>query len=333
MFDCRLAIADWPKNEIRNSRAGGRISIFQFRVSALRVNRQARESRAGKRVDGSQALKPAEVAVSGDELRNSVLEAESNDVSVVNQISDCACLAKGLVEDRSVSFRFGEQKERRRGQYLFQILQSNVQRNRRMKDSGMSDNSEELVDAGPGNRPGQRPFRQPLEELERGAVALARLNFSMDEDVRVDGLHGLAPIHEIEQGVTVQQVHTGLFSRLPAPKAQLVGFRRAGGQGAPKKVVRHRLQGAALCGGFPLQLAEKLIVNRQSGSSHMQKHMVSASKCQPGMIVDLRLPIVDSLARTETRNWKIETRGSAADSRVSKFVSRSIANRQSKIGN
>ena len=278
--DCRLAVSGWPKSESRISRAGGRISIFQFRVSALRVNRPSRDLRTGERVDGSQALKPAEVAVPGDELRNSMLKAESNDVSVVNQISDCACLAKGLVEDRSVSFRFGEQKERRRGQYLFQILQSNVQRNRRMKDSGMSDNSEELVDAGPGNRPGQRPFRQSLEELKRGAVALARLNFSMDEDVRVDGLHGLAPIHEIEQGVTVQQVDPGLFRRLPAPKAQLVGFRRARRQGAPKKVVGHRLQGTAFFGGLFLQLAEKLIVNRQGGSSHMQKHIASASRCQ-----------------------------------------------------
>jgi hypothetical protein len=51
------------------------------------------------------------------------------------------------------------------------------------------------------------------------------------------------------------------------------------------------------------------------------------------MIADLRLPIADSLAKTETRNWKIETRGSAADSRVSIFVSRSIDNRQTQIGN
>jgi hypothetical protein len=206
----------------------------------------------------------------------------------------------------------------------------------------MSDNSEELVDAGPGNRPGQRPFRQSLEELKRGAVALARLNFSMDEDVRVDGLHGLAPIHEIEQGVTVQQVHTGLFSRLPAPKAQLVGFRRAGGQGAPKKVVRHRLQGAALLGGFPLQLAEKLIVNRQSGSSHMQKHIMPASRCQPEMIArnDCRFAIADCRL-TEKRNSKIEIRNSRVGDRTSSFdfpvssfdLCRSIDNRQSKIGN
>jgi hypothetical protein len=53
----------------------------------------------GKRVDDLQPLKPAEVAVSGDELRNSVLEAQSHNVSVVNQIAGGACLAKDLFED------------------------------------------------------------------------------------------------------------------------------------------------------------------------------------------------------------------------------------------
>jgi hypothetical protein len=48
-----------------------------------------------------------------------VLEAESNGVSVVNQIAGGARLSKNLFEYRSVSSRFGKQKERRRGQDLF----------------------------------------------------------------------------------------------------------------------------------------------------------------------------------------------------------------------
>ena len=70
---------------------------------------------ASKRVDDLQPFKPAEVAVAGDKLRNPVLEAEGNNVSVVDQISGGARLAKDLFEDGSVSYRFGEQKERRRG--------------------------------------------------------------------------------------------------------------------------------------------------------------------------------------------------------------------------
>ena len=130
-------------------------------------------SGAGKRVDDLQPLKPAEITVSGDNLRHSVLEAESNNVSVVNQIAAGPRLAKDLFEYRSVSSRFGEQIERRGGQDLFQILQSNVQRNWRMKDPGMSDNSEELVDARPGDGPGQSPFSQPMKHVECGAVVLA----------------------------------------------------------------------------------------------------------------------------------------------------------------
>ena len=144
----------------------------------------------------------------------------------------------------------------------------------------MSNNSEELVEARPGNGPGERAFRQPTEEVERRAVARARFDFGKNEDVSVNRLHGLAPVHEIEQGVTVQQIDPGLFRRLPAPKPQAVRFHWGGGQGAAKKVVGHRLQGAALCGSPLLELTEELIVNRQGGSLHMQKHIGLASRCQ-----------------------------------------------------
>ena len=104
---------------------GRRLASFEFRfsnfVSRSIDNRQSSivNSRAGKRIDGLQALKPAEVAVSSDDLRHSVLEAESSNVSVVNQIAGGACLAKDLLQDRSVASGLGEQKERRGCQYLF----------------------------------------------------------------------------------------------------------------------------------------------------------------------------------------------------------------------
>ncbi len=67
----------------------------------------------GKRVEDLQPGKPAEVAVPRDELRNAVLEAKGDDVSVVNQIARGACMAKDLVEHGSVPWRFGKQQERR----------------------------------------------------------------------------------------------------------------------------------------------------------------------------------------------------------------------------
>jgi hypothetical protein len=102
----------------------------------------------------------------------------------------------------------------------------------------------------------------------------------MNKDVGVNRLHELTPIHEIEQLVTIQEVNAGLLGGLPTAKPQAVWFYRAAGQRASKKVVSHRLQGTTLFAGFFLQFAEKLIVNRQSCSSHMQKHIASASRCQ-----------------------------------------------------
>jgi hypothetical protein len=84
-------IADWPRHEIRKPKFetgrvygqfASRFSSFDFR--SLRVNRQARELRVGKWVDDLQPLEPAEVAVSGDELRDAVLEAQSANVGVVD---------------------------------------------------------------------------------------------------------------------------------------------------------------------------------------------------------------------------------------------------------
>ena len=131
-----------------------------------------------------------------------------------------------------------------------------------MEDPGMSDDSEELVNARPGNRPGQRAFRQALQDLEGRPMVQARFNFGVNEDVGVNRLHGLAPIHEVEQGVAVQQIDPGLLRRLPALKPQAVRFLRTRGQRAPKKVVRDGLQCPALFGGFLLQLAGE--ADRQS---------------------------------------------------------------------
>ena len=110
----------------------------------------------------------------------------------------------------------------------------------------MSDDSKELVDARPGDRPGQCPVRQVLKDVERNAVAGARLDFRMNEDVRVNRLHGLTPIHEIEQLVAIQEVDAGLLGGLPAAKPQAVWFCRASGQRLSKKVVGHRLQSTTL---------------------------------------------------------------------------------------
>jgi len=114
--DLRFTIGDYRKTkfETRESRSNFEFRFSRFDFRPLRVNRQARELRGGKRVDDLQPLKPAEVAVSGDELRDAVLEAQSDNVGVVDQIARRACLPKSLVQHGGVAAGLGKQKERRR---------------------------------------------------------------------------------------------------------------------------------------------------------------------------------------------------------------------------
>ena len=47
-----------------------------------------------------------------------------------------------------------------------------------------------------------------------------RNDLRVDENVRVDGLHLSAAIHEVKELVTVEQIHTGLLDRRPAAKRE-----------------------------------------------------------------------------------------------------------------
>ena len=209
-----------------------------------------------------------------------MLEAESCNVGVVNQIACGSRLADGSIEHRRVPSGLSKQNERGRSQHSLQICQGDLKGDRRMKDPGMSDNPKEFVNARPRDGPGQDSFGERFQDLERGAMMFARLNLSVDQDVGVNRLHGLWSIHKIEQGIPVQQVDPWKCGRLPAPKTQLVTLPRAHRQGAAKKVIDDCLESSAFLGGFFLQFKEKLMLNRQGGSLHAAKHMRCASKCQ-----------------------------------------------------
>ena len=126
---------------------------------------------------------------------------------------------------------------------------------------------------------------------------------NLDEDVRIDRLHRLTPIHEIEQGVPVKQVNSGQLRGFPTPQPQLVGSLGARTQGAAKKIIGHRMESAPFFGSLSLQFAEELFVDRQSGSCHMQNHPSYASRCQRAWSAGLkvrRVPIFDGpMARFE----------------------------------
>jgi hypothetical protein len=209
-----------------------------------------------------------------------MLEAESRNVRVMHEIACGRRLSNGLVQHGRVPSRLSKQNERGRSQHSLQICQDNLERDRRMKDAGMSDHSEEFVNARPRDGPRQSSLGEGFKNLEGMTMMLARLNLSVDQDVGVNRLHGLGLIHEVEQGIAVKQIHPGKFSSLPAPKAQSVRFPSVCHQGVAKKVIDDRLESSAFLGGFLLQVKEKLVFDRQSGSLHMQKHIPRTSRCQ-----------------------------------------------------
>jgi len=209
-----------------------------------------------------------------------MLEAESCNVRVVNQIACRSRLANDSIKHRRVPPRFSEQNERGRGQHSLQIGQRDLRRDGRMKDPGMGDHPEEFVNARPRDGPGQGAFRERFQNLDSGAMMLARLDLSVDQDVGVNRLHRLGPIHKIPQRIPVQQIDPWKFSSLPSPKTQSIRLQRACRQRAAKKVIDDGLESSAFLGSFLFQFKEKLIFNRQSGSPHMQKHMFYASRCQ-----------------------------------------------------
>ncbi len=91
-----------------------------------------------------------------------------------------------------------------------------------MKDSRMRNDSEKFVNARPRNRPGQCSLRKFFQDLAGGTMAFARLNFGINEDIGINRLHGLTPVHKINQGIPVKEVNTGQFGSLPASQLQMV---------------------------------------------------------------------------------------------------------------
>lgn len=235
---------------------------------------------AGKRIHHAQALESAEVAIAGHEFRDTVFQAQNGNVSIVNQVPGSICLANDLIEQRNMSIGLGKQQKRRRSDNTAQISKRDFQRDRRMKDARVRNNSEEFVKAGPWDRPGSRSLGEIPHQLESRGVMLIRFHFGRDQDVRVNGLHRSPPVHQVEKCVAVHKIDSRHFTGLPALEVQLVSRAGRRRQSLAQEVVGKRLESSPLFRRFFLQSAEKSIVNRQGGSPHMQKHTVDASRCQ-----------------------------------------------------
>ena len=125
-----------------------------------------------------------------------------------------------------------------------------------MEHSRVRDNPEELVDARPGNGPRKAALGEAVDQLERGAVVPVGVHLSINQDVGIDGLHELPPVHQIEKRVAVKEIYSGELGGFPALKAQLVRDSRFGAQRPEQQVVGDGLESSPLFGRFLFQRPE-----------------------------------------------------------------------------
>ena len=118
--------------------------------------------------------------------------------------------------------------------------------------------------------------------LEVGSrMVLARGDLREDQDIRINGTHRSATVHEIEELVPVQKVDPRLLLRLPPLQRQLVGRRfRQPGQTVPQQLVGHGLHATVLPGRLLLQPAQEIIVHLQCRSRHTSRCIDDTSRCQ-----------------------------------------------------
>ena len=261
---------------------------------------------ASEGVDDTESCEAAEIAVARKQFRDAVLKTQGGYVSVVNQVARRARLSNDLIEKGRMAFCLGEKYQGRRIEDAAQITERDVQRNGWMKNAGMRHDSKELVNAGPGYRPGKGSFGQGPDQLKGGAVPDVGFDFGVNQDIGIDSLHASPAIHQIEQRVAIEKINSGQFPRLPALEAQFVSRAWGRRQRPAQQVIGHSLKSPPLVCCFFLQSAQKSVVNRQGGSLHVQKHMAEASRCQPPTELNTRtkafgirvIKLIDALPRT-----------------------------------
>lgn len=141
-----------------------------------------------------------------------------------------------------------------------------------MEHSRVRDHPEEFVNARPGNGPWKAALSEAADQLARRAVMPVRVHFSVNQDVGIDGLHALPPVHQVEKRIAVKEIDSGEFCGFPALKAQLVGRSRFGTQSPAQQVVGDGLESSPFFGRFLFERPHQLVVNLQSCSLHVQKH-------------------------------------------------------------
>ena len=76
------------------------------------------------------------------------------------------------------------------------------------------------------------------------------VHFSVNEDIGIDGLHELPPVHQVEKRVAVKEINSGELGGFPTLKAQLVRYWNFGAQRPAQQVVGDGLEGSPFFGRF-----------------------------------------------------------------------------------
>lgn len=142
-----------------------------------------------ERVAGAQPREVAEVTVCSPQLGDAVIEADSGDPRVVNPRTDHPRRTKQLDKRLQVTRSLGKELHRAGRVQLLHHAQSVRGLARRIVDPRVGDDGEELVHAGPRDRPVSGRVDQALHRFARAFVMWAVSSMGINKEVRVDGDH------------------------------------------------------------------------------------------------------------------------------------------------
>lgn len=141
---------------------------------------------SGKGIDDPQVPESVEISIAGQELENTVLEAQRRDMGIVDQVSGGAGAHNDSFEKLGVVHGFRQQSKRGRSKNPREIRLGAIDWNRRMIDARMGHHTQELVDARPGNRPWNTALGHLGQESPRHLVMEAGRDLSENQNVGVD---------------------------------------------------------------------------------------------------------------------------------------------------
>lgn len=116
-------------------------------------------------------------------------EAEGCDAGIVNLWAGQFCATREPCELEKMSFCLREENEGLALEPVFEKGKSGIDGTGRAVDAGVGRDADELVDAGPGNRPGGVAVAEMVERGEGWVMKRGVLPMGVDEDVGIQGDH------------------------------------------------------------------------------------------------------------------------------------------------